>query len=364
MTYTDPPGAHYRRRVRGGSTDATVQSVPGIRLSEIIIDRNHRRDLGDIAALANDIRLHGLHNPLVVSPDKVLIMGQRRLEALKLLGWQSAPVVQARDRLDVLEAVQEANRDHTQEMKLKPSEIGRKVQTITMLEGVYRRTRGISSIQQHRQVQYRDMYYAMSKIFDLGHTKLTQINGIVAGVDCKDPVAIEAMERMDLTGKVDSAWRHWRDNRQTLDPVPLKPLPEPKPERALPAEPEVVEDGEAELTPAQRRTKIRELAPQGYTSRQIARMVGYKSGEGVRKIAKELGVSIPADAVISKSRRHDSTKIVSDTVTGLEGTVMALDLVDLHDLDPEHLQYWMRSMRTSLKTLQQFLAQLKELDHE
>lgn len=51
-----------------------------------------RKDFGDIQELANDIKQNGLINPPVVNKDYVLLAGERRLKACKLLGWAQLEV--------------------------------------------------------------------------------------------------------------------------------------------------------------------------------------------------------------------------------------------------------------------------------
>ena len=62
------------------------------RISDIIIGKRHRRDMGDLDALARTIRDLGLLHPVVIRPDGTLIAGERRLCAAKLLGWTDVPV--------------------------------------------------------------------------------------------------------------------------------------------------------------------------------------------------------------------------------------------------------------------------------
>jgi ParB family chromosome partitioning protein len=62
------------------------------RITDILIDHCYRRDLGDIPGLAESIREFGLLRPVLITPDDRLIAGRRRLEACKLLGWQTIPV--------------------------------------------------------------------------------------------------------------------------------------------------------------------------------------------------------------------------------------------------------------------------------
>lgn len=56
-------------------------------IDDIKIGNRIHKDFGDIEELAGDIEQNGLINPPVVTPDLVLIAGERRLRALKHLGW-------------------------------------------------------------------------------------------------------------------------------------------------------------------------------------------------------------------------------------------------------------------------------------
>ena len=63
-----------------------------VRVDEIKVKHRIRRDLGDLSQLAESIRQHGLMNPIVINERKELIAGERRLESVKLLGWQMVDV--------------------------------------------------------------------------------------------------------------------------------------------------------------------------------------------------------------------------------------------------------------------------------
>ena len=49
--------------------------------------KRHRKDMGDIDGLAKSMSEDGLFQPIGITPDNVLIFGERRLRAAKLLGW-------------------------------------------------------------------------------------------------------------------------------------------------------------------------------------------------------------------------------------------------------------------------------------
>ena len=58
----------------------------------IIVGARHRKDLGDIDALADSINRVGLLQLPTVTPDGVLICGARRIAAIKQLGWRTVNV--------------------------------------------------------------------------------------------------------------------------------------------------------------------------------------------------------------------------------------------------------------------------------
>lgn len=61
-------------------------------VDQIIVGARHRKDLGDIAALADSISQVGLLQLPTITPDGVLIYGARRLAAVKTLGWRTVNV--------------------------------------------------------------------------------------------------------------------------------------------------------------------------------------------------------------------------------------------------------------------------------
>lgn len=62
------------------------------RVDSIIIGVRHRKDLGDIDALARSIDELGLLQPVTITPAGVLVCGRRRLEAVRRLEWRTLKV--------------------------------------------------------------------------------------------------------------------------------------------------------------------------------------------------------------------------------------------------------------------------------
>ena len=60
-------------------------------IDSITVGDRLRDDMGDIAALAESIREHGLLHPITVDEEGVLIAGGRRLAAMRRLGFETVP---------------------------------------------------------------------------------------------------------------------------------------------------------------------------------------------------------------------------------------------------------------------------------
>jgi ParB family chromosome partitioning protein len=63
-----------------------------INIDQIKISDRIRKDFGNIQELADDIKNNGLINPPVLTPDYILIAGERRTKACKLLGYNQIEV--------------------------------------------------------------------------------------------------------------------------------------------------------------------------------------------------------------------------------------------------------------------------------
>ena len=60
-------------------------------IGEIVVGDRHRKDLGDVEALASSISDIGLLQPIGITSDNELVFGERRLEAFKSLGKMHIP---------------------------------------------------------------------------------------------------------------------------------------------------------------------------------------------------------------------------------------------------------------------------------
>ncbi|MDR2370126.1 MAG: ParB N-terminal domain-containing protein [Treponema sp.] len=91
-----------------------------IPVSDIVVKKRIRKDMGDIPALAESMRRCGQITPILISKNNVLVAGERRLEAARSLGWRTinAVIAEASGPLALFEMEVEENiqrRDFTAE---------------------------------------------------------------------------------------------------------------------------------------------------------------------------------------------------------------------------------------------------------
>ncbi|MFW9969282.1 MAG: ParB N-terminal domain-containing protein [Candidatus Odinarchaeota archaeon] len=79
-------------------------NIQNIKIQDIKIENRIRKDYGNIEELARSIKEHGLLQPIVITPDKMLIAGERRLKAIQMLGLNeiNAIIKTAEDREEQL----------------------------------------------------------------------------------------------------------------------------------------------------------------------------------------------------------------------------------------------------------------------
>jgi ParB family chromosome partitioning protein len=111
-----------RRSLKPPAQEIIMNQQNKIPVDEIRVGKRHRKDMGDIASLAKSIQEVGLLQPIAVTPENHLVAGERRLAAVKELGWDSIPV-QVVEGLDAALALLLGERDeNTCRKDFTPSE--------------------------------------------------------------------------------------------------------------------------------------------------------------------------------------------------------------------------------------------------
>ena len=82
-----------------------------IQIKDIKIKKRVRKDLGDLSALKESLKLYGLMNPITLNKNYELIAGERRLQAATQLGWTTinANIIDNLSEIEQLEMELEEN---------------------------------------------------------------------------------------------------------------------------------------------------------------------------------------------------------------------------------------------------------------
>lgn len=94
--------------------------------------------------------------------------------------------------------------------------------------------------------------------------------------------------------------------------------------------------------------KAKEMAEQGYTSRQIAKAIGIEAFFGFKKAHS---IEVPADAAVGRSRRLDANRIMQSLVDHAAALDAGHDLLAYDELDQDQIEEWVNSLRSSITFL-------------
>jgi hypothetical protein len=351
-------------------------------IESIRIEGRHRKDLGDLTSLQRSIEDLGLLlHPIVITPDSQLVAGQRRLEACRRLGWVEVPVRIARSLDDAAKLLQAEMEENTERKEMLPSELASLGEALYELEAgrAKERQREHGGTAPGRQAntcgddatsvvrdgqpgtEQNKTRTVVGNALGMGGTTYRDLRYVYTAA--KDEtldadlraLAVEELKRIDETGKVapsaDAVRARIRARKEAAEAKAAATEPEP----AAPEKPK-----RPNRTAADRLDRIRELAGEGYTSRQIADAVGI-SAETVRLRARENSFVIHADSVVGRGvRRIDSSRIVRETVDILDGLTTGIGLIDFDTLDGTQIDGWVHSLGTSISALNRLKKQLKE----
>lgn len=350
-----------------------------------IVDR-HRKELGDLQGLMKSIEDIGLLHPPTITEDSRLVAGQRRIEACRQLGWDSVPVRIAKN-LDEAARLLRAERDENVERKeMLPSE---KASLGAALEGIEAEAarerqgtrtdlgRELPTLQGGKSTRSGQVAAIVGDTLGMSRSTYTELrfahqaaNDPARGVEVQ-ALAATALREIDegsgvqpTVAKLRSRLRAREDVADIKAAVMAEPKTEPKSDSGAKddMDPAWVPSGRDSSPNAvkQRRKLIAHHAGRGLSSRQIAELVSIEDTR-VRKVARDAGIQIPADAVVGRQRRIDSNRVVRETVYALDGVAMSVQLVHVDELDRDELAAWTESLTSSTRVLNRFLKQLKEL---
>ena len=176
-------------------------------VDEIRLGFRYRKDLGDLRPLMDSIAEVGLLHPVVVTPEGRLIAGQRRLAAVRQMGWTEIPVTV----VDLYQAARGEAHENFLRKDLLPSEIVALKRAIEPLEQKEARLRQgtradlcLSTTAAQEQGDARDK---IARYLGVGRTTIDKAEAVVEAAE-EDPEDFgHLVEQMDRSGKVAGAFR-------------------------------------------------------------------------------------------------------------------------------------------------------------
>lgn len=201
-----------------------------VSIEEIKVGERARTDLGDLTDLIKSIEDIGLIHPIVVTADRELIAGGRRLEACRKLGMIRVPVSVAEHITDAAGLLTAERDENTCRKDMTPSElvsIGRALEKLKKPEAKARQgTRtdlgrtlrvpenpksGAPSPDLAAEIEAGRTDVLVSKALGIGKSSYWRAKSLVQAAESGDEKAAEAVEEMDRTGKITPAYNQWRD---------------------------------------------------------------------------------------------------------------------------------------------------------
>jgi N6-adenosine-specific RNA methylase IME4/ParB-like chromosome segregation protein Spo0J len=203
-------------------------------VSEIVVGDRHRRDLGDIDALAASIHDVGLLQPLVLTPDHRLVAGARRLAAVRALGWVKVPVRVVNGLADAVKQLRAERDENVCRKDFTPSEAVAVAATLEALERPEAEKRKKSGTNQHTEPsgklpegskgQVRDK--AAGAVGMSGRT-LEKAKAVVEAARKNPEKYGKLKEQMDRSGKVNGAFKRLQVARKA-EAIAAEPPPLPQ----------------------------------------------------------------------------------------------------------------------------------------
>ena len=201
-------------------------------IQEIVLAKRHRKDLGDLDALAASLRECGLIQPLILNSRKELVAGLRRLKAAQRLGWSHVEVHVAESFDDLLNHLRAEYEENRHRKEFTPSEAVNMTSAIWALEEKRSRERqqeGRTASGQKPRHGYspretvsddledsdpRENFPRVGKTSDIvaetvgmsGRT-LVKARAVVEAAEADPETFGPVQEEMDRSGKVDPAYQ-------------------------------------------------------------------------------------------------------------------------------------------------------------
>jgi len=191
-------------------------------IGAIKLGTRFRADLGDISGLSRSIERVGMLHPIVINQDGVLIAGRRRLEAAKLLRWNRIPAVKI-DLKRIADGEAAENFDRKDFNPIEAVAIKRALEPEARAEAERRMKAGKpgGNLPQGQAGKSRDQ---VAKFTNFGARTLDKAAAVLDAATSEPDVYGGLVDLIKKTGKVNSAYRRLRQQRDEKRVLGLRPI--------------------------------------------------------------------------------------------------------------------------------------------
>ena len=283
----------------------------------------------ELEFLAADIVTHGLREPITLHPDGSILDGRNRARACERIGVEPT-YTQWDGRGSPVDLVLSLNLHRRHLTISQRAIVAARLATLPL--GV----RPHASFDACGQTEGE-----AAKLLAISRMSVQRGRAILGD---NDPEIIARVTRGDLA--ISAAYKLVRAKH-------------PKRSPALRNEGEAVAPQSAEESRAARLERIRAMAAEGYTSRQIAAAV-HLCIETTRQLMRDHAIDNRADRVVGPVHHHNANRILERMAFDAETITADVDLIDFATIDPAHLAGWLSRFRTARTALSRFIRTLED----
>jgi ParB family chromosome partitioning protein len=202
-------------------------------IDDIRIERRYRKDIGSLDDLKLSIETHGLLQPICITPEKVLVFGERRLRACRELGMRLIPVrvVDLENPLQAEYDENECRKPFTTSEKVAIAKAIEEMEAAKAKErqreagGDRKSNKGKIACENFSQAIDHDSNKSKAKAADavgMSRPTLAKAQAVVEAAEA-DPELRPVVEEMDRTGKVSPAFQKIQEAKgEAKAPEPIK----------------------------------------------------------------------------------------------------------------------------------------------
>jgi ParB-like chromosome segregation protein Spo0J len=208
-----------------------VEKLP---LADIVVGKRYRKEMGNLASLAESMHDLGLLQPIVVT--KVgrkkprLIAGARRLAAADILSWERIDCIIVNSLDNTLAALRAERDENTCHKDFTPSEavaIGKALEELVRLEAKKRQATSTGGAEpkaacgnlpqaESRPGKTRDK---VAEVVGMSGRTFEKAKAVVEAAEEDPEKFAPILKRMDETGKVDPAYKEVKRKKRPVDEV-------------------------------------------------------------------------------------------------------------------------------------------------